>query len=349
MALAIDGYGVGDFRYQVVRLWFGLTPETQALKSPARHKLAYQRYNDEFDDEEDEISLDTFRTHRADEYYAFLTKRLSELYAAAQAVPSKPHATSVEPDTSSLRVTDRDRQTPTGSRTQRPTKKLFFLGFLVVALGSVIAAVLLRASTASISVPPRGSIVNTWTGRIASRVPPGTPPGAELYSANQIVTACDLSAGLSCDYEEPKPINARPGDIIEFHIMLYNVGYVTIRYLQLQATWYPKAHSKTRLEVHTLIQWPLTTGGEVRQPDRVNSISVQFPVAGNYGLVYIPKSTTLTRPGQHFLYRLPDGILSRQDAKLLPGIGLEDVGAPASCLECINAYIRIVSFRARVT
>jgi hypothetical protein len=118
----------------------------------------------------------------------------------------------------------------------------------------------------------------------------------------------------------------------------------------LLALWFPSEHKKEELEVDMSIQWPLSSSHETGEPPSgVDSITIRLPIAGTFGLTYIPKSTTLSSPFGHFLYHLPDGILGGPNDNKFPGIGLEDIGAPESCAECIDAYMRIVSFQARVT
>lgn len=81
LAVSIDGYGVGELRYGVVRLWFGLAPTTREMSSPDRHRVAWERLGDG--------ELSTFRTHRAEEYYEFLAKRLADLHTTALAASPK--------------------------------------------------------------------------------------------------------------------------------------------------------------------------------------------------------------------------------------------------------------------
>jgi len=162
------------------------------------------------------------------------------------------------------------------------------------------------------------------------------------------LTACDLSAGVPCNYAQSAPISARRGDTIQFDVRLYNQANVAIPYAKLLAIWSPGKHEKEEIRVEMAIEWPMPPSTESGLVSSVDPINIRLPVAGAYRLDYIPKSTTLTGPVGRFLYHLPDGILDKADALLTKGIGLEDIGPPPSCVQCEIAYTRVVDFQARV-
>lgn len=236
---------------------------------------------------------------------------------------------------------------PTASSRPAP-KKWVVVGVFLLAV--VIVAIWRSLPTShGASIPPLGSIVNTRTGRVSHHIPTGIAP-REAIEGGDVFGACDLSAqsaGLPCNYEQ-KSISARPGDTIGFRLRLTNFSNRPIPYLRLVMMWFPNERQKNELEVRPNIDWPLSaSSNETGTPqNEVDTVTIQSPIA-NVHLSYISKSTTLTSPFGHFLYHLPNGILYGS-ATQYPGIGLADVGAPISCVECMSAYTRFVSFQARL-
>jgi hypothetical protein len=350
-------------------------PDTRAMNSVERHIAAWKYWKG---DEREEAEA-TFRTSKGTKRYETLAKKLVELEAdaarsataldalarqSAQAIPEPQQlaqpATTQQDSAPAITTVE-----PPGSRlggfastvAQLQTKRK--IGLLLTAALAGIVAWALWSSSSSISIPPLGAIVNAQTGTWSMRAPktPAEFP-AGIGGGDTKFRGCDVSTEHPCRYSSSvPPLKAHVDDTLEFTVILNNSYNTAIPYIKLEA-YVNKigeggtssrellhAGISTELAVGMSISWPsegeLGAGPTITRHAEINEVYIKFPRAGDYGLRYIPKTSTIHLSKPHFFHYLPDGIME-------PGIVLQNVGQPTTCFPCAISYIRLVSFRTRV-
>lgn len=210
---------------------------------------------------------------------------------------------------------------------------------LIVSLGAYLVDHVSLGGSA-MAVPPPGTVIDAQTGEVASHVQHSTSQNAQI-DGGSIFRACDLTREHPCNYErEQPPINVDDGDLIRFGILLHNGGDPAVPYARL-----------------TVERWGGGSTPEERNPMLAvldiqyhSSISngihaeVHMEAQGRQGFTdfnYIPGSTVLMTRDHQPLAQLPDGIMDN-------GVGLANIGSPASCYYCDLDYTRFVFFEAVV-
>jgi hypothetical protein len=274
--------------------------------------------------------------------------------------PTAPSPTQLKSDSSIDRGPIPNTVPSPTTRAPRVTPKR--LVALLLACVASLAVTVALLSSAHGSLPPPGSIVNTWTGHASFRASRQTLPtedGPEI-TVGTLFWACNKSLGATCSrypLRPRQPVIARRGDLLDFWIRLYNPLPTPLPYLTLAMYWSYGQHS---WEINTRLQfkWP---NGEAVVPPISIYLSPGGLASSVYQLAYVPGSTVLTTPNPHVRYPLPNGIVHRDSipeqllvlGHLWPtyplgGIGLADLGPPSSCSDCLSEYVRFVHFQVRV-
>ena len=194
-------------------------------------------------------------------------------------------------------------------------------------------------------IPPRGSIVDARTGEAFA--PQLVRPRADSRGLawEHVFWACDRSAE-DCDSPQlayrGTPMEASPGDTIDFRIRLYDPRGEPVSVLRLAATPNPALEGAS---VRLSIEWPVKGRSEregLGLETHRAAVSLRLPPQAS--LVYDEGSTMLYgAAGEEVVVaRLPEGIMDP------PGIKLRNVGAPGDCWNCSLEFVRYVGFEATV-
>ena len=351
-------------------------PNTRALSSSERLTVAWTYWGGK-----DRETKETFRTSKAAKRYEALAKKLVELEVAAirsattldtsaqqsvQTIPEPGQPPTSAQHESTSPITTAETRSPEPFRLSdfasvvtrlRPKRQIAALLTAAAVAGIVIWAP--WSSSHNASIPPLGAIVNAQTGIWSMDVPmtPAESPTGVGEGGGRF-RGCDVSTEHPCRYKaNTPPLKVNVGDTLEFSAILNN-GYDTaIPYVKLEAFANQISHSSgpsieprharisTELVVGMNISWPsvgeLGAGPITTHHTQTNDIYIQLPTPRNYGLSYIPGTSTIHFSEPYFFHNLPDGIMES-------GIALQDVGQPKGCFRCDAEYRRLVSFRAKV-
>lgn len=332
MQLAANRLGEGNYSEAIADLWgIGTTVNT---KSSIRRKAAIDRL-----DTTEEAFNRRIQKEMTEALAAELMKLLNE---AAEADSSISNADKVGTAQS------------TQALVRGRLRLLLILG--AVLFVSLVAVGIIALHGEEPSSPPLGAAVNAETGAIGSSVRVRAAQGKEnaQISGGNIFRACNLATEKPCRYpDEPTPIHADAGDLVNFKLQVDNPSYEQLPYAKFTLHWAfydppspvpPHRFIRfSRLRTEMAIRWPYANEAGIGSPP-VNPVIFLVPLGGaTTGLSYIPGSTKLLDSESHFLARLPDGIADN-------GIALTNIGLPPACHTCDGlSYIRFIEFKMFVS
>lgn len=104
---------------------------------------------------------------------------------------------------------------------------------LAVGAGAYFVESAISGNDQASAIPPPGTVINAQTGQPAVNVQRSTPQIAQLGFGN-IFRACDRTVEHPCRYDADQgPIEAKPGDLLEFGIRLHNGNDASVPYANL--------------------------------------------------------------------------------------------------------------------
>jgi hypothetical protein len=167
-----------------------------------------------------------------------------------------------------------------------------------------------------------------------------------------IFRACDRTTEHPCRYDADQgPIEARPGDQLEFGIRLHNGNDASVPYAHLTVELWggegtiiehdsSGAVTERRDPLEAKLNIEYKTG--ISHDGIEETVEIDVPEGSGYtALNYVPGSTVLMNRQHHLVASLPDGIMDS-------GLALADIGSPSSCYFCDLRYTRLVFFRTKV-
>lgn len=222
---------------------------------------------------------------------------------------------------------------------------------LVLGAGAYFVEDAISGGEEASAIPPSGTVIDAQTGKPAVSVQRSTPQIAQLEFGH-IFRACDKTAEHLCRYNaDQSSIKAKPGDMLEFGILLHNGNDVSVPYAHFtvelwggESTIIEHGSSGAARERRD----PMTAKLDIEYRTGIShdgieeSVEIDVPESSGYtALNYVPGSTVLMDRHHHLVARLPDGIMDS-------GLALADIGSPSSCYFCDIRYTRLVFFRARI-
>lgn len=222
---------------------------------------------------------------------------------------------------------------------------------LVFGAGAYFVERAISGGEQASAIPPPGTVISAQTGQPAVNVQRSTPQIAQLEFGH-IFRACDRRAEHPCRYDADQgPIEAKPGDLLEFGIRLHNGNDASVPYAHLTVELWggegtiiehdsSGAVTERRDPLAAKLDIEYKTG--ISHDGIEETVEINVPESSGYtALNYVPGSTVLMDRQHHLVARLPDGIMDS-------GLALADIGSPSSCYFCDLRYTRLVFFRAKV-
>lgn len=222
---------------------------------------------------------------------------------------------------------------------------------LLIGVGAYFVEGTVSESGKALTIPPSGTVINAQTGEPAVNVQRSTPQIAQIEFGN-IFRACDRATEHPCRYEAGQgPIEAKPGDLLEFGIRLHNGNDAPVPYAHLTVELWGSGGTIVERDSSGAVKErraPLPVNLDIEYRTGIShegieeTVEIDVPESSGYtALNYVPDSTVLVDRQHHLVARLPDGIMDS-------GLALADIGAPSSCYFCDLRYTRLVFFRAKV-
>jgi len=222
---------------------------------------------------------------------------------------------------------------------------------LAVGAGAYFVESAISGGDQASAIPPLGTVINAQTGQPAVNVQRSTPQIAQIEFGN-IFRACDRTAEHPCRYDADQgPIEAKPGDLLEFGIRLHNGNDVSVPYAHLTVeSWggegtiieHDSSGAVTERRESLVAKLDIEYKTGVSHDGIEETVEIDVPESSGYtDLNYVPGSTVLMDLQHHLVAKLPDGIMDS-------GLALADIGSPSSCYFCDIRYTRLVFFRTKV-
>lgn len=238
-----------------------------------------------------------------------------------------------------------------GAEFRRPVIAFVVPMVLVFGVGSYFVESAISGGDRASAIPPPGTVIDAQTGRPAVNVQRSTPQVAQLEFGH-IFRACDRTTEHPCRYDSDQgPVRAKPGDLLEFGILLHNGNDASVPYARFTIELWGGVGTIIEHDSSGAVRErrdPMAAKLDVEYKTGIShegieeQVEIDVPDGSGYtALNYVPGSTVLMNRHRHLVARLPDGIMDS-------GLALADIGSPSSCYFCDIRYTRLVFFRAKL-